>query len=149
MDPLLAAEHVRYWCFAFGHGTSQEEVLGSLRVQFGQSLPKQASGFAQERHRNGERSYRDRDRACVYCGTLFATANARRDRPSWEHIVNDARIVTRENIVLCCISCNASKGARALTSWLESKYCRQRGITAASVAAVVQVALALGDSPAP
>lgn len=91
-----------------------------------------------------------RDRQCVYCGVEFLSAPApRRVRRSWEHIVNDARIVTRENIVLCCISCNASKGARALTSWLESKYCRQRGITAASVAAVVQVALALGDSPAP
>jgi hypothetical protein len=85
---------------------------------------------------------RDRDRACVYCGTLFATANARRDRPSWEHIVNDASIITRENIALCCIGCNASKGTKVLSVWLQSKYCLVRGISTRSVAPIAQAAVA-------
>ena len=90
-----------------------------------------------------EREVAERDRECVYCGTSFATNEApRRSRPSWEHIVNDARIVTRENIALCCIGCNASKGAKALTAWLQSKYCLNRGISGKTVASVVQVALA-------
>lgn len=89
-----------------------------------------------------EREVLERDHSCVYCGTLFVTADARRDRPSWEHIVNDARIVTRENIALCCIACNASKGTKALTAWLQSRYCLARGITEHSVAPVVQAALA-------
>jgi hypothetical protein len=89
-----------------------------------------------------EREVRERDRACVYCGTLFATATSRRDRPSWEHIVNDASIVTRENIALCCIGCNASKGTKALSVWLLSKYCLARGISSRSVAPIAQAALA-------
>lgn len=81
----------------------------------------------------------ERDRCCVYCGVEFvAPASTRACAPSWEHIINDARIVTRENIARCCISCNASKGNKKLATWLDSRFCRTRGITAASVAAVVR-----------
>nr|CAP48280.1 putative integron gene cassette protein [uncultured bacterium] len=60
-----------------------------------------------------------RDTECVYCRSAFTTSEGPRRRwASWEHIVNDLRIVTRENIVLCCISCNSSKGARDLEVWL-------------------------------
>lgn len=89
-----------------------------------------------------EREVIERDRYCVYCGVEFAAkSESRRDRPSWEHIINDARIITRENIVLCCIGCNASKGTMNLVDWLESRYCRTRGITRESVASVVRSAL--------
>ena len=84
----------------------------------------------------------ERDRSCVYCRVAFVPDPAsRRHRPTWEHIVNDARIVTRENIARCCVSCNASKGAKDLAIWLESRYCRTRGITAETIAAVGQAAL--------
>ena len=84
-----------------------------------------------------------RDRHCVYCGVIFtAKSQTRGSRPSWEHIINDARIVTRENIALCCISCNASKGAKILAAWLQSKYCKRRSITAESVAEIIKNALA-------
>ncbi len=90
----------------------------------------------------------ERDRSCVYCGIVFADGFApRRARPSWEHIVNDALLVTRENIALCCIGCNASKGAKDLAVWLESKYCKSRGITGLTVAPVVQAALAHAGKP--
>jgi len=83
-----------------------------------------------------------RDRNCVYCGTDFSVFSEKRgSRPSWEHIVNDEAIVNRENIARCCISCNASKGAKALSVWLSSRYCVQRGISAATVAEVVKKAL--------
>lgn len=85
----------------------------------------------------------DRDRNCVYCRVDFITVNPpRKSKPSWEHIINDARIVTRKNIALCCISCNASKGTKSLTDWLESKYCKEKGITAESVAEIVKEFLA-------
>ena len=85
----------------------------------------------------------ERDRCCVYCRVDFVTPSApRRERPSWEHIINDARITTRENIARCCIGCNASKGVKSLAAWLESKYCRARGIDRRSVAMVVQIAVA-------
>src|SRR5262245_13266013 len=88
-----------------------------------------------------EREVVERDRSCVYCGTSFVPVSAaRRDRPSWEHIVNDARIITRENIALCCIGCNASKKTKALAVWLQSRYCVARGITATSIAPVVRAA---------
>src|SRR6188474_1829102 len=90
-----------------------------------------------------EREVIARDRSCVYCGVEFTEQSAsRRYRPSWEHIVNDARIITRENIALCCIGCNASKGAKAITAWIQSRYCAARSISTRSVAPVVQAALA-------
>lgn len=86
-----------------------------------------------------------RDQACVYCGVSFCvTPMARSGRPSWEHIINDAQIVTRENIARCCMGCNASKGAKDLATWTESRYCRDRGITADTVAPVIRAALARG-----
>lgn len=89
-----------------------------------------------------EREVLERDLHCVYCGVEFSIQSpARRFKPSWEHIINDARIVTRENIALCCISCNASKGAKELASWLESQYCKSREITAMTVAGIIKAAL--------
>ena len=89
-----------------------------------------------------EREIIDRDRCCVYCGVDFTARSASRSAtPSWEHIVNDARLVTRENIVRCCVACNSSKGTKRLREWLNSTYCRARGITPRSVAAVVRASL--------
>ena len=88
-----------------------------------------------------ERAIIERDRCCVYCGVEFTgKSGSRRDSPSWEHIINDARIITRENIARCCIGCNASKGTKNLVEWLESTYCKTRGITRGSVASVVRSA---------
>jgi len=88
-----------------------------------------------------EREIIERDRRCVYCGVVFRhRQRSSKRRPSWEHIINDARIVTRENIARCCVACNASKGTKGLEDWLESKYCRTRGITRDSVASVVKSA---------
>jgi len=96
-----------------------------------------------------EREIIERDRSCVYCGVDFsAQSRSRRDRPSWEHIINDARIITRENIARCCIGCNASKGTKDLARWLESSYCKARGISRESVAPVVQAAFLLGVTSA-
>lgn len=61
--------------------------------------------------------------------------------PTWEHIVNDARIITIDNIALCCCSCNASKGAKSLTLWLVSNYCLSKNITPETVADVAKRAL--------
>jgi hypothetical protein len=83
-----------------------------------------------------------RDSGCVYCGVAFAEAAVTRGaRPSWEHIVNDAAIITRENIARCCMACNASKGTRELRAWLGSAYCKRKGITECTVAEVVRNAL--------
>lgn len=57
----------------------------------------------------------ERDTHCVYCGVDFSTEHiSRKTKPSWEHIINDIRIIGSDNIALCCMSCNASKGAKLL-----------------------------------
>jgi len=100
-----------------------------------------------------EQEVRERDKMCVYCGVHMTESGipgaSRRRVATWEHIVNDARIVTRGNIVRCCASCNSSKGAKLLSAWLQSSYCVKRGITAQSVAPVVRLALdaALSSEP--
>jgi hypothetical protein len=89
-----------------------------------------------------EREVIERGGCCVYCGVEFAAhSGSRRDGPSWENIINDAHIVTRENIAQCCIGCNASKGTKNVAEWLASRYCTTRGITRESVASVVRAAL--------
>ncbi|MEZ5044736.1 MAG: hypothetical protein R2828_32870 [Saprospiraceae bacterium] len=89
-----------------------------------------------------EKIVKRRDTVCVYCGIKFSTDNnSRKSKPSWEHIVNDIRINTADNIALCCMSCNASKGAKILEDWLDSNYCRKKEITVNSVANIVKMAL--------
>jgi biotin synthase-like enzyme len=86
-----------------------------------------------------EREIIARDTSCIYCGVEFgAGGKTRKMMPSWEHIVNDARIITRENIARCCIACNASKGAKLLSEWLNSNYCKIRTINIDTIAPVVK-----------
>jgi len=70
-----------------------------------------------------------------------ASDGSRRSVATWEHIVNDANIVTRANIVMCCASCNGSKGTKSLSRWFESSYCKRRGISRNTVAHMVKQAL--------
>lgn len=92
-----------------------------------------------------EKEVRARDIRCVYCGTDFLSPKeSARLSPSWEHIINDASIITRENIALCCRGCNASKGQKSVSAWLGSKYCQERGITEATVAPIIQQAISMG-----
>jgi hypothetical protein len=89
-----------------------------------------------------EKFVKDRDKSCVYCGREFLdNPEARKHKPSWEHIVNDIRINDINNISLCCLSCNASKGAKLLNDWLKSDYCKRNKITEDSVAEVVKDAI--------
>ena len=92
-----------------------------------------------------EKEVRTRDKFCVYCGIKMIEKmpprGSRKCVATWEHIINDARIVTRENIVRCCVACNSSKGTKRLSDWLESDYCKKRGISKDKVAGVVREAL--------
>ena len=94
-------------------------------------IPKQVEAFVKLRDTN-----------CVYCGQEFLEQpESRKQKPSWEHIVNDIRINGTDNISLCCMSCNASKGAKLLEEWLESDYCKRNNINKDSVAQVVKKAI--------
>lgn len=86
-----------------------------------------------------EAHVKSRDLACVYCHSPFSDKSGPyRNRASWEHVINDLTLVTAENIVLCCIACNASKGAKKIEIWLTSSYCKNHGITAETVSPIVR-----------
>jgi hypothetical protein len=89
--------------------------------------------------KNVEEFVKQRDLSCVYCGISFSNSVINhKTRPTWEHIINDMRINGPENIALCCGSCNASKGTKQLTDWLNSNYCLAKGINKDTVANVVK-----------
>lgn len=93
-----------------------------------------------------EQEIRQRDKVCVYCGVEFTSVEiSKKTAASWEHIINDAKIITRENIALCCCGCNASKGQKQLSIWLQSKYCKDKNITLENVAQVIKDAIKYGQ----
>ena len=93
-----------------------------------------------------EKEVRERDKKCIYCGASFTLPKEDVKRSaSWEHIVNDAKIITRENIALCCRGCNASKGQKRLSAWLQSKYCVERDISQESIAPIAKQAILNGQ----
>jgi 5-methylcytosine-specific restriction endonuclease McrA len=66
-----------------------------------------------------EKEVRERDKKCVYCGVDMIEktprSGPRNSVATWEHIVNDANIITPDNIARCCWACNASKGTKELS----------------------------------
>jgi 5-methylcytosine-specific restriction endonuclease McrA len=89
-----------------------------------------------------EKEIIERDKICVYCRVEFGSSEqSRKTQASWEHIINDAKIITKENIARCCVACNSSKGIKMLSEWINSKYCKEKGINKDSVAAVIKNAL--------
>ena len=92
-----------------------------------------------------EKEVQERDKTCVYCGVQMIEQTPQRGPrktvATWEHIINDQSIVRRENIARCCAACNSSKGTKKLSDWMQSSYCKQRGINESTVAEVVKNAL--------
>jgi hypothetical protein len=92
-----------------------------------------------------ENEVRARDKECIYCGVEMLQGvpkgSLRNALATWEHIINDAQIITRENIALCCSACNSSKGQKTLSVWLQSPYCVKRGVNEDSVAQIAKDAL--------
>lgn len=97
-----------------------------------------------------EEEVRERDKVCVYCGIQMIEQvshdGPRKAVATWEHIINDASLITRENIAQCCAACNSSKGTKKLADWLQSSYCKKRGINEDTIAEVVKEALQIGAS---
>jgi hypothetical protein len=92
-----------------------------------------------------EKEVKKRDRDCVYCGIQLIERmfphGSRKNVATWEHIINDAKIVTLENIARCCSPCNSSKGSKKLSDWMQSDYCKKHRIDKDTVAEVVKKAL--------
>ena len=98
-----------------------------------------------------EEEVKNRDKTCVYCGVQLieqmSRNGPRKAVATWEHIINDASVVTRENIARCCSSCNSSKGTKKLSDWIRSSYCKKRGINKDTVSEVVRKALKAERDP--
>ncbi len=92
-----------------------------------------------------EREVKERDEDCIYCRIPMVESGAshgsRKAMATWEHIINDESIITRENIARCCTSCNSSKGTKPLVEWFDSDYCKKRGISKDTVTEIVKKAL--------
>ena len=89
-----------------------------------------------------EKEVLNRDKTCVYCGVKFGSAkNSRKTHATWEHIINDASSITRENIARCCVACNSSKGIKRLSDWINSSYCKKNNINKNTVADIIKQAL--------
>jgi hypothetical protein len=63
-----------------------------------------------------KKEVKSRERLCVYCGVKMVDRMPSNGSPksvaTWEHIINDASIITRENIARCCFARNSSKGTK-------------------------------------
>ena len=92
-----------------------------------------------------EDEVRQRDKTCIYCGVQMVEkrppGGSRKNVATWEHIINNATIITRDNIARCCCACNSSKGTKSLAEWLQSKYCKNNGINTDTVSEVAKKAL--------
>ncbi|UTC67828.1 MULTISPECIES: HNH endonuclease [unclassified Treponema] len=79
-----------------------------------------------------EEKIRNRDNKCVYCSKSFDTDE------TIEHIDNDVKNISENNIAICCRACNSSKGNRLLHEWLNTNYCKKRNINIETVSDVIK-----------
>lgn len=96
-----------------------------------------------------EKEVKDRDKACIYCGIQMIEQmppnGPRKTVATWEHIINDANMITHKNIARCCFACNSSKGTKKLSDWMKSNYCKKRGINKDTVAEIAKQALKIEE----
>ena len=80
---------------------------------------------------------------CAYCrGAMQAHLGLRGckgDKATIEHLNWEGPFywsdgLKEEDLVICCGSCNSSRGKKTLRVWFASTYCVQRGISASTVA---------------
>jgi hypothetical protein len=90
---------------------------------------------------------RQKFKVCVYCrGEMqehAAAIGCPSDKATIEHLNENPPFswsdgLKEEDFVICCGSCNASRGQKSLTAWFTSSYCVKRGITASTVAEEVK-----------
>jgi hypothetical protein len=93
--------------------------------------------------RDVETRLRQRFKTCAYCRQpMQEHAGVRgcpKDKVTIEHMNWDGPFywadgLKEEDLVLCCGSCNSSRGKKTLLEWFASDYCKQKGITANTVA---------------
>lgn len=94
-----------------------------------------------------ERRLRQKFALCAYCRRqmqeYIGVRGCPRDKATIEHLNRDGPFywlggLNEEDLVICCGSCNSSRGQKSLAAWFASSYCVQRRITASTVAEEVK-----------
>jgi len=88
-----------------------------------------------------EKKVRDRDKFCVYCHIELKEhldiKGTPKDKATFEHLTNE-NLPLEDNIVMCCGSCNSSRGAKELLDWFNSDYCKKKNINKETVAEIIK-----------
>jgi hypothetical protein len=69
-----------------------------------------------------EKEVRERDQVCVNCGIEFTSAkDSKKTAASWEHIINDAKIITREKHCTLLLWVQRQQGAKTTLCMVANK----------------------------
>src|SRR5262245_37269426 len=87
-----------------------------------------------------------RDKECVYCRKAMIYPYVRSKQPDCatiEHLNFDGPFywsdgLQADDIVICCGSCNSSRGVKKLAEWFRTQYCIEKNINAETVAEPVK-----------
>lgn len=80
---------------------------------------------------------RKRDVRCVYCRKKMVKPSKEAWRGDWATIEHLNHLPPWDNpatIAICCSSCNSSRGNKLITKWFESSFCKEKNISAQTVA---------------
>ena len=89
---------------------------------------------------------RERDKKCVYCHKEMvypSVVSKKKDSATIEHLNYDGPFYWKEglemqDLVICCGSCNSSRGDKKLKDWFKSPYCLSKGINENTVSEPVK-----------
>jgi hypothetical protein len=94
-----------------------------------------------------EEAIRKRDIVCAYCGGKMndhlGVKGSPKDKATIEHLNFDGPFywsegLKAEDIVICCQSCNSSRGVKKLSDWFSCNFCKERNINENTVSQPVK-----------
>ena len=84
---------------------------------------------------------KERDVVCVYCKKQMLEHIQGNPRTNWytiEHLNYLPPWNNPETVVICCWSCNSSRGNRKIRNWFKTEYCVSRNINENTVTETVK-----------
>ncbi len=84
----------------------------------------------------------ERDSDCVYCHKIMTDHSADNPRCNWysiEHLNYLPPWNNPKTVVICCWSCNSSRGNKKIADWFKTEYCLSRDINIKTVANPVKL----------
>jgi len=84
---------------------------------------------------------KERDGVCVYCKKQMlehVSGNQRSDWYTIEHLNYLPPWNNPKTVVICCWSCNSSRGNKKIRDWFKTEYCLSRNINDKTVTKTVK-----------